>query len=73
MTEQGLLRMPPYLNVFLAAKRSGAAVAALPVKDTIKVSTNGKETLQTLKRNELYRVQTPQILTWHSCGGLFPM
>lgn len=48
-------------RVFLAAKRSGAAVAALPVKDTIKVSTNGKETLQTLKRNELYRVQTPQI------------
>ena len=46
------------LNVLEDVSRVGAAVAAVPVKDTIRQQTD--EGGKTLKRSELYSVQTPQ-------------
>jgi 2-C-methyl-D-erythritol 4-phosphate cytidylyltransferase len=43
-----------------AAEESGAAVAAQPVTDTIKESTNGRFIQRTLDRSRLWSVQTPQ-------------
>lgn len=43
-----------------AAREAGAAVAALPVTDTIKESINGKIVERTLDRSRLWAVQTPQ-------------
>ena len=48
------------LQVFAAAEECGAATAAVPVKDTIKRSTDGKYFTQALERHELWQVQTPQ-------------
>ncbi len=44
-----------------AARETGAAVAAVPVKDTIKVSGADRVVTQTLDRQGLWAVQTPQI------------
>ena len=44
-----------------AAKEHGAAIAAVPVKDTIKVVNEGGEVTATPNRSTLYAVQTPQI------------
>jgi 2-C-methyl-D-erythritol 4-phosphate cytidylyltransferase len=46
-----------------AAREAGAAVAAQPVTDTIKESSNGKVVERTLDRSRLWAVQTPQ--TFH--------
>jgi len=46
------------LNVLEDASRVGASVAAVPVKDTIRQQSD--EGGKTLKRSELYSVQTPQ-------------
>ena len=43
-----------------AARKTGAAVAAQPVSDTIKESSDGKLILRTLDRSRLWSVQTPQ-------------
>ena len=43
-----------------AAQKYGAAVAAVPVIDTIKRVTDDLLVTETLKRSELYAVQTPQ-------------
>ena len=43
------------------AQESGAAVAAVPVKDTIKQSDDGTTVSHTLARDRLWAVQTPQI------------
>ncbi len=43
-----------------AAGESGAAVAAQPVTDTIKESTDGRFIQRTLDRSRLWSVQTPQ-------------
>jgi 2-C-methyl-D-erythritol 4-phosphate cytidylyltransferase len=43
-----------------AARKSGAAVAAQPVTDTIKESSNGETVERTLDRSRLWAVQTPQ-------------
>ena len=43
-----------------AASESGAAVAAQPVTDTIKESSDGKLIERTLDRSRLWAVQTPQ-------------
>lgn len=43
-----------------AARRTGAAVAAVPVKDTIKVATSGGRVARTLERSTLWATQTPQ-------------
>ncbi len=44
-----------------AARVTGAAVAAVPVKDTIKVSGTDRVVTETLDRQGLWAVQTPQI------------
>lgn len=43
-----------------AARASGAAVAAQPVTDTIKESTDGQVIHRNLDRSKLWAVQTPQ-------------
>ncbi len=43
-----------------AARQVGAAVAAQPVTDTIKESSDGKRIERTLDRSRLWAVQTPQ-------------
>jgi len=44
-----------------AAMETGAAVAAVPVTDTIKVAGEGEFVHQTLPRQNLWAVQTPQV------------
>jgi 2-C-methyl-D-erythritol 4-phosphate cytidylyltransferase len=44
-----------------AAKETGAAVAAVPVKDTIKVARDDRIAHQTPPRQNLWAVQTPQV------------
>ena len=43
-----------------AARADGAAIAAVPVIDTIKTSHDGRFVASTLDREKLYAVQTPQ-------------
>jgi 2-C-methyl-D-erythritol 4-phosphate cytidylyltransferase len=43
-----------------AARQGGAAVAAQPVSDTIKLSENGVHVSRHLDRSQLWAVQTPQ-------------
>ena len=44
-----------------AAQETGAAVAAVPVTDTIKVAGNDRIVLETPVRQNLWAVQTPQV------------
>lgn len=44
-----------------AAKATGAAVAAVPVTDTVKVVEDGARVVETLDRSTLWAVQTPQV------------
>ena len=44
-----------------AAKETGAAVAAVPVTDTVKVVEGGTRIVETLDRSSLWAVQTPQV------------
>lgn len=48
-------------EVIEAAFETGAATLANTVKDTIKISHNGKTVDYTPNRNELWAVQTPQV------------
>jgi 2-C-methyl-D-erythritol 4-phosphate cytidylyltransferase len=56
----------PFINrgmvssVLSAAKRSGAAVAGMPVKHTIK-EIKSSAVIKTLKRDSLWEIQTPQV------------
>ncbi len=50
-----------FLRTFSAATRFGAAVAAVPVKDTVKVTDDEALVLSTPPRATLMAVQTPQI------------
>jgi 2-C-methyl-D-erythritol 4-phosphate cytidylyltransferase len=47
-------------TVIAAARAMGAAVAAQPMTDTIKESSDGKLVSRTLDREKLWAVQTPQ-------------
>jgi 2-C-methyl-D-erythritol 4-phosphate cytidylyltransferase len=57
----------PFLTVDLirdgleAVQATGAAVAAVPVKDTIKLGGRDLTVRETLNRQELWAVQTPQV------------
>jgi 2-C-methyl-D-erythritol 4-phosphate cytidylyltransferase len=57
----------PFLTIELladglkSAEITGAAAAAMPVKDTIKLSDGNGIVEKTLPRNQLWAVQTPQI------------
>ncbi len=46
-----------------AARETGAAVAAVPVTDTIKVSDEGSNVHETLPRQNLWAIQTPQVFS----------
>lgn len=60
----------PFLTVDLiqnglgVAKETGASVAAVPAKDTIKMADRDGIVVQTLERAQLWIVQTPQIFRW---------
>jgi len=47
-----------------AARATGAAIAAVPVKDTIKLVDNKKSVKETLPRDRLWAAQTPQIFSF---------
>ena len=44
-----------------AARETGAAAAAVPVKDTIKLADAAMNVVETLPRDRLWAVQTPQV------------
>jgi 2-C-methyl-D-erythritol 4-phosphate cytidylyltransferase len=48
-------------NGLEAARKTGAAVAAVPVKDTIKFADDSGLVVNTLQRDKLWATQTPQI------------
>jgi len=48
---------------FRLAQRTGAAVAAVPVKDTIKLVTDDRLIGTTLQRDDLWAAQTPQVFS----------
>lgn len=50
-----------FARTLAMAKEQGAAIAAVPVKDTIKVINQEGEVTATPARSTLYAVQTPQI------------
>ena len=43
---------------------TGAAVAAIPVKDTIKLAADGRLVGETLQRDKLWAAQTPQMFSF---------
>ena len=47
-----------------AARETGAAVAGVPVKDTIKVAGEGNLVAETLPRDTLWAAQTPQVFRY---------
>lgn len=53
------IRRPVIKQLVSEAVRSGAAIAAVPVKDTIKQAVD-HEVVQTIDRSSLWQVQTPQ-------------
>ena len=48
-------------NGLMAARETGAAIAAVPVKDTIKLAGDGGLITETPQRDKLWTAQTPQI------------
>lgn len=52
-----------FLRTLAAAEEHGAAIAAVPVKDTIKVINEVGEVVDTPVRSTLQAVQTPQIFS----------
>ncbi len=47
-----------------AARETGAAVAAVPVKDTIKLAGDERLVKETLQRGRLWAAQTPQVFSF---------
>ena len=61
----------PFLSMSLiqkgietAIQNKGAAIAAIPVRDTIKITNDTGIVMETLPRNLLWAVQTPQIFSF---------
>ncbi|MCK4387346.1 MAG: 2-C-methyl-D-erythritol 4-phosphate cytidylyltransferase [Dehalococcoidia bacterium] len=48
----------------VAAGETGAAIAAVPVKDTIKLADDVGLITETLQRDKLWAIQTPQIFSF---------
>lgn len=48
-------------DTYMAAKEHGACVAAMPVKDTIKIGDEAGFAVQTPNRRSVWMVQTPQV------------
>ena len=51
-------------NGLKVARQAGAAAAAVPVKDTIKLAVDGRLIEETLQRDRLWVAQTPQIFSF---------
>ncbi len=51
-------------NGLKVARQAGAAVAAVPVKDTIKLAADERLIGETLQRDRLWAAQTPQIFSF---------
>ena len=52
-------------NTIKIAKEKGAAIAAIPVKNTIKrVNNQTSKVIETLNREELWNIQTPQVFEY---------
>jgi 2-C-methyl-D-erythritol 4-phosphate cytidylyltransferase len=49
----------------VAARETGAAAAAIPVTDTIKIAGSDRVVRATLPRHELWSVQTPQVFRYN--------
>lgn len=49
----------------IAARESGAAIAAVPVKDTIKIVSRRRFVQQTPARQSLWAAQTPQVFRYN--------
>ena len=56
-----------------AAKEHGACVAAMPVKDTIKVADSKGFAAATLDRSTLWQIQTPQTFQYGLVYGAYKM
>jgi len=54
-----------------AARETGAAIAAVPVKDTIKIAGNDRIVSQTPPRHSLWQVQTPQVFRGDVITGAY--
>ena len=54
-----------------AAKESGAAIAAVPVKDTIKLAGDNNFILGTPPRHNLWQAQTPQVFRYDLITGAY--
>ncbi|MBO8136911.1 MAG: 2-C-methyl-D-erythritol 4-phosphate cytidylyltransferase [Desulfotomaculum sp.] len=52
------------LETISAARKYGAAVTAVPVKDTIKFAEPGGKVIETPPRDKLWAVQTPQVFKY---------
>ena len=67
----------PFLTVDLirngieAAMETGAAVAAVPVNDTIKLADDAGLVTETLHRNELWAAQTPQMFRFDAISEAY--
>lgn len=55
-----LVRSAEIDAVVSAAARAGAALLAVPVRDTLKVSADGGRARETLERSRIWAAQTPQ-------------
>ena len=53
-------------DLVAAAEQHGAAVLAVPVKDTVK-KVIGHKVMETVERSSLWAVQTPQAFRVSSC------
>jgi 2-C-methyl-D-erythritol 4-phosphate cytidylyltransferase len=54
-----------------AAQKTGAAVAAVPVTDTIKFADDDRTVHQTPPRQNLWAVQTPQVFRYEIIAGAY--
>jgi 2-C-methyl-D-erythritol 4-phosphate cytidylyltransferase len=54
-----------------AARRHGAAIAAVPSADTVKTSEDGILVSSTLDRRRIWLVQTPQVFRWDLLRGVY--
>ncbi len=58
-------------RAYEAAKSDGAAVVAVPAKDTIKIADPDGFAKETLPRDELWLIQTPQVFDFYDIYGAY--
>lgn len=52
-------------RLFEEVKKTKACIAGMPVKDTIKVADNKNKVEQTLNRDKVWQIQTPQVFDYN--------